>query len=360
MDLIFSQLEPLGFRCEYMDAGPDHFRVRNLWAVRPGRSGKVLAFAGHTDVVPTGPLTQWESDPFTPSIRDGQLFGRGACDMKSSLAAMLVATREFLTSTPDPDLGLAFLLTSDEEGPARDGTVVVCQQLKARGQAPDFCIVGEPTSIERTGDMLKNGRRGSINARLTVLGIQAHIAYPHLGRNPVHQLAPALTELAAEVWDQGNAYFPPTSFQVSNLHAGTGASNIIPGECILDFNFRFGTESTVESLQQRTEAILQRHGLEYRIEWNLSGQPFLTEPGLLLDEVVQAITEVTGQETVCSTTGGTSDGRFIAQICPEVIELGPPNASIHKVNEQIALTELAPLKQIYRRTLERLNARMKA
>ena len=355
MDLIAQHLKPLGFDCEFIESGPADFRVRNLWARRPGRSGKVLAFAGHTDVVPTGPLEQWTSDPFTPTHRDGKLFGRGASDMKTSLAAMVVAVQEFLSRNPDPALGLAFLLTSDEEGPALDGTVVVCERLMARAQTPDFCIVGEPTSVQATGDMIKNGRRGTMSGRLVVKGVQGHIAYPHLADNPIHRLAPALAELVATRWDEGNPYFPPTTWQVSNVHAGTGASNVIPGECVVDFNFRFCTESTPESLQQRLSAVLDRHGLRYELKWTVGGLPFLTTPGALVEAVQQAIAEVTGMATELSTSGGTSDGRFIAQICPQVIEFGPPNATIHKVDEHVALEQMAPLKHIYRQVLERLD-----
>ncbi len=360
MDLIADLLRPLGFDCEFIESGPDTFRVRNLWAKRPGSSGQTLAFAGHTDVVPTGPLTQWTSDPFTPSHRDGKLYGRGASDMKTSLAAMVVAVQEFLAATPEPDLGIAFLLTSDEEGPALDGTVIVCEQLQARGQAPQFCIVGEPTSVERTGDMIKNGRRGTMSGKLTVKGVQGHIAYPHLADNPIHRLAPALAELVTIRWDEGNAFFPPTSWQVSNIHAGTGASNVIPGDCVVHFNFRFCTESTPESLQQRLTAVLDQHGLQYELQWTIGGLPFLTTPGTLVGAIQKAIAEETGITTELSTTGGTSDGRFIARICPQVIEFGPPNATIHKVDEHVALADIAPLKAIYRRTLDNLNAGLTA
>ena len=360
LDLISDALKPLGFVCEFMDSGPDTFRVRNLWAKRAGTSGQTLAFAGHTDVVPTGPLAQWDSDPFTPTHKDGKLFGRGASDMKTSLAAMVVAVQEFLAANPNPALGIAFLLTSDEEGPALDGTVVVCEKLQARGDAPQFCIVGEPTSVQQTGDMIKNGRRGTLSGKLTVKGVQGHIAYPHLADNPIHRLAPALAELVSIRWDEGNAFFPPTSWQVSNIHAGTGASNVIPGDCVVDFNFRFCTESTPESLQQRLQAVLDLHGLKYELAWTLGGRPFLTTPGTLVKAIEQAITDETGLKTELSTTGGTSDGRFIAQICPQVIEFGPPNATIHKVNEHVALTDIAPLKAIYRRTLENLNMGLSA
>ena len=355
MDLITAALKPLGFVCEHMDSGPAPFRVRNLWAKRAGTSGQTLAFAGHTDVVPTGPLTQWDSDPFTPTHRDGKLFGRGASDMKTSLAAMVVAVQEFLAQHPEPALGIAFLLTSDEEGPAVDGTVVVCEQLKVRGEAPEFCIVGEPTSVQQTGDMIKNGRRGTLSGKLTVKGVQGHIAYPHMADNPIHRFAPAMAELVGMRWDEGNAFFPPTSWQISNIHAGTGASNVIPGDCVVDFNFRFCTESTPNSLQQRLQAVLEKHGLSYDLKWTLGGLPFLTTPGTLVAAVQKAIFDETGLQTELSTTGGTSDGRFIAQICPQVIEMGPPNATIHKVNEHVVVSDMAPLKAIYRRTLEELN-----
>ncbi len=358
--LIAERLTPLGFRCETIESGPADFRVTNLWALRPGATpdAPVLVFAGHTDVVPTGPLDQWGSDPFVPSHRDGKLYGRGASDMKTSLAAMVVACEEFIAAHPDPALSIAFLLTSDEEGPAVDGTVKVCEVLKARGQRLDCCIVGEPTSVERTGDMIKNGRRGTLSGKLTVKGIQGHIAYPHLAKNPIHLLAPALAELAATVWDQGNAFFPPTSWQVSNIHGGTGASNVIPGTVVVDFNFRFCTESTPEGLQQRVHDTLTRHGLDegpgYDLAWTLGGRPFLTTPGTLVEAVRDAIRAETGIETELSTTGGTSDGRFIAQVCPQVIELGPPNATIHKIDEHVAVADIEPLKNIYRRVLENL------
>ena len=358
MDLIMSHLKPMGFVCEEINSGPDTFRVRNLWAHRPGTSGKTLAFAGHTDVVPTGPLDQWTSDPFTPTHSDGKLFGRGSCDMKTSIAAMVVAAQEFLAIHPEPALGLAFLLTSDEEGPALDGTVVVCKILQQRGAAPDYCIVGEPTSVERTGDMIKNGRRGTMSGKLTVKGIQGHIAYPHLARNPIHMAAPALAELAGIEWDKGNAFFQPTSWQVSNIHGGTGASNIIPGAVVIDFNFRFCTESTPDGLQQRLTDVLKKHGLDFDLSWVIGGLPFLTTPGTLVKAVQEAIRSQTGIETQLSTTGGTSDGRFIAQICPQVIEMGPPNATIHKINEHIMLAEMEPLKDIYREVLQGLNKQL--
>ena len=363
IEMIAARLAPLGFVNEIIDSGPDTFRVRNLWSKRPAAHAgqaraaiKTIVFAGHTDVVPTGPLEQWSSDPFAPTERDGKLYGRGASDMKTSIAAFVVAVEELIVAQPNAPLHIAVLLTSDEEGPAVDGTVVVCNVLKARGERLDYCIVGEPTSVERTGDMIKNGRRGTLSGKLTVKGIQGHIAYPHLARNPIHDLAPAFAELVAIEWDRGNAFFPPTSWQVSNIHGGTGASNISPGSVVVDFNFRFSTESTPESLQQRVEAVLQKHGLEYELKWTLGGLPFLTTPGDLVTAVQAAIHAETGLETELSTTGGTSDGRFIAQICPQVIELGPPNASIHKIDEHIALADIEPLKNIYRRVLENLAA----
>ncbi len=367
LDLIAQRLQALGFINERMDSGPESFRVSNLWSKRPSGHAsaaqfaiKTVVFAGHTDVVPTGPLAQWGSDPFVPTLRDGKLYGRGASDMKTSIAAFVVAVEEFLAHTPAPMLDIAFLLTSDEEGPSVDGTKVVVERLAARGERLDYCIVGEPTSVKRTGDMIKNGRRGTLSGKLTVRGIQGHIAYPHLARNPIHQAVPALTELAAMRWDEGNAFFPPTSWQMSNIHGGTGASNIIPGEVTIDFNFRFCTESTAESLKQRVHAVLDRHELEYELQWTLGGQPFLTPPGELVQAVQEAIAQETGLGTELSTTGGTSDGRFIATLCPQVIELGPPNASIHKIDEHIALADIEPLKNIYRRTLELLEAQARA
>jgi succinyl-diaminopimelate desuccinylase len=358
--MIGERLAALGFACETMDSGPADLRVANLWARLGSGQQPTLIFAGHTDVVPTGPVNAWGSDPFVPTHRDGKLFGRGASDMKASLAAMVVACEEFLAATPQPPIDIAFLLTSDEEGPATDGTVIVCRELTRRGERLDWAIVGEPTSVERTGDMIKNGRRGSLSGKLTVKGIQGHIAYPHLARNPIHQAAPALAALAAEVWDTGNDFFPPTSWQVSNIHGGTGASNVIPGTVVIDFNFRFSTESTPEDLQQRVAAILAAHQLQpgdgYGLDWNLSGLPFLTPPGTLVDAVREAIRSETGIDTQLSTTGGTSDGRFIAQICPQVIELGPPNATIHKIDECVAVADIEPLKNIYRRVLDNLAA----
>lgn len=348
-DLLSERLQTLGFQCEKLPSG----QVQNLWA-RRGQSAPLLVFAGHTDVVPTGPVEDWMTPPFEPTERDGALYGRGAADMKSSIAAFVVAAGEFIAAHPNHSGSIALLLTSDEEGPAVDGTVHVCRVLQARDEAPDYCIVGEPTSTGLLGDTIKNGRRGSLSARLTVHGKQGHIAYPHLALNPIHQLAPALAELTAEHWDDGNEYFPPTSFQVSNLHAGTGATNVIPGDAVLDFNFRFSTASTPEALRARTAAILARNGLEVTLDWTLGGLPFLTPDGTLCQAVRQAILDETGVQASLSTTGGTSDGRFIAQICPQVLEFGPINATIHQIDEHIHIDSLEPLKNIYRRTLEHL------
>jgi succinyl-diaminopimelate desuccinylase len=372
--IIAARLKTLGFECKTIVSGPEHFRVTNLWAKFKGlnplahteqapkatksiasrATPPMLVFAGHTDVVPPGPLEQWHSHPFTPSQRGGTLYGRGAADMKTSIAAMVVAVEEFLAAHPEPALSIAFLLTSDEEGPALDGTVKVCEELKARGEVPDYCIVGEPTSVDQLGDVIKNGRRGTLSGKLTVKGVQGHIAYPHLAKNPIHLFAPALAELVAIEWDQGNTFFPATSWQVSNVHSGTGASNVIPGELVIDFNFRFCTESTPESLQQRLQAVLSKYELEYDLKWILGGLPFLTTPGELVNAVRGAIRDETGLDTELSTTGGTSDGRFLAKICSQVIEFGPLNASIHKVNECVAVASLDPLKNIYKGVLERL------
>ena len=353
--LVTERLMPLGFDCETLVCGPDNFRVTNLWAVHRGtRPGPTVVLAGHTDVVPTGPLSAWASDPFVPSHRDGRLYGRGAADMKTSIAAMTVAAEEFVLLHPQHAGTLALLFTSDEEGPSTDGTVRVVEALQARGERLDCCIVGEPTSVERLGDMIKNGRRGSLSAKLTVLGIQGHVAYPQLARNPVHQLAPALAELATTVWDTGNQHFPPTTWQVSNLHGGTGALNVIPGEVVVDFNFRFSTESTPDQLKARVVELLARHGIEYRLGWVLGGSPFLTRPGSLSAALSEAIEAETGAKPVLSTTGGTSDGRYIAPICAQVIEFGPINATIHKIDENVRVADIEPLKNIYRRTLETL------
>jgi succinyl-diaminopimelate desuccinylase len=348
---LIELLAPLGFRCETIVSNG----VTNLWA-RKGTESPLFAFAGHTDVVPTGPQDQWHSDPFTPTRRDGKLYGRGASDMKTSLAAMVVATEEFIANHPGHNGSIAFLITSDEEGHAVDGTVVVVDLLEDRGETLDYCLVGEPTSSHVLGDMIKNGRRGSLSGRLVVKGVQGHIAYPQFARNPIHLAAPALAELALERWDDGNEYYLPTSWQASNIHAGTGANNVIPGSLTVDFNFRFSTASTADSLQARVHAILDRHNLEYILDWTLSGQPFLTPHGTLSTAICEAILAETGIKTELSTTGGTSDGRFIARICPQVIEFGPTNASIHKIDEHVEIRCIDPLKNIYRRTLARLLA----
>ncbi|KVM79325.1 succinyl-diaminopimelate desuccinylase [Burkholderia ubonensis] len=353
--IMTERLAALGFDIETIAS----HGVTNLWAVKrgaAGRDGKLLAFAGHTDVVPTGPLEQWTSPPFIPAHRDGKLYGRGAADMKTSLAGFVVATEEFVAAHPNHRGSIAFLITSDEEGPATDGTVKVVELLETRGERVDYCIVGEPTSTTELGDVVKNGRRGSMSGELIVKGVQGHIAYPHLAKNPIHLLAPALAELAAEQWDEGNEYFPPTTWQVSNLHAGTGATNVIPGHIDLLFNFRFSTASTVDGLQARVHAILDKHGLDYELNWSISGLPFLTPRGELSNALETAIRAETGLTTELSTTGGTSDGRFIARICPQVIEFGPPNGSIHKIDEHIEVRFIDPLKNVYRRVLEQLIA----
>ena len=356
---LAARLRALGFECESIDGGPDDWRVRNLWALRRGRSGAnspTLVFAGHTDVVPTGPLQAWTSNPFEPTVRDGRLYGRGAADMKSSLAAMVVAVEQFLREHPQPRASIGFVLTSDEEGPARDGTVRVCEALRERGQRLDWCIVGEPTCTDTLGDVIKNGRRGSLTGRLVVHGVQGHVAYPHLARNPVHLAAPALAELAAEVWDQGDEHFPPTTWQISNIHAGTGATNVIPGDLEVVFNFRFSPASPAAVLQGRVVELLRRHELRHTLEWTLGAEPFLTRPGELSDALVAAIAAETGVRAELSTTGGTSDARFLAKVCAQVVEFGPPNASIHKVDEHIEQRHLEPLAGVYRRTLEALAA----
>jgi succinyl-diaminopimelate desuccinylase len=357
-ELIAKRLAAIGFETEVIVSGPENFRVTNLWAIKRGTNpnGKVLSFAGHTDVVPTGPLEQWTTDPFIPSERDQFLFGRGAADMKTSLAGFVVATEEFIKANPNHQGSIAFLITSDEEGPAHDGTVIVCDLLKKRGQRLDYCIIGEPTSVEKLGDMIKNGRRGSLSGKLKVKGIQAHIAYPHLGHNPIHAIAPALAKLVERQWDHGNQYFQPTSFQISNIHAGTGANNIIPGELVIDFNFRFSTESTPEQLKSGVEEILRAAGLKYEITWTLGGEPFLTGDGELANAMREAILAETKVTTELSTTGGTSDGRFIAKICSQLIEFGPVNATSHKIDERVAIDSIEPLKNIYRRALEKLIA----
>jgi succinyl-diaminopimelate desuccinylase len=349
---LADRLAPLGFVVQRIDHGD----VSNLWA-RRGSGRPLICFAGHTDVVPTGPLEQWHSDPFTPVERDGRLYGRGAADMKGSIAAFLAAVEDFLATHPQAPGSIAWLITSDEEGPAVDGTVRVVEWLAARGERIDACIVGEPTCVARFGDMMKNGRRGSLHGRLRVNGVQAHIAYPHLGRNPIHLAAPAIAELAAMTWDEGNEYFPPTTWQISNMHAGTGAMNVIPGHADISFNFRYGTASSVESLQARVCAVLDRHGLDYTLTWESGAKPFLTPRGPLVQALVAAVEAVTGITPELSTTGGTSDGRFIADIADEVVEFGPINASIHKIDEHVGIDELDRLTQVYRLALERLLTR---
>ncbi len=352
IDIIGARLAPLDFSLEKMR----HSEVDNLWA-RRGDASPVVCFAGHTDVVPTGPVNKWDSDPFTPTVRDGMLYGRGASDMKGSLAAFVTAIEKFVAEFPQHRGSIALLLTSDEEGIAVDGTVRVVETLKERHEAIDYCIVGEPTSVSRTGDTIKNGRRGSLSGTLTVKGVQGHIAYPHLVKNPIHMAAPAIAELAATVWDEGNEYFPPTSFQISNIKGGTGATNVVPGTVEILFNFRHSTASTVDSLKSRLTAILDKHKLEYDLQWEKSsGNPYLTPRGDLVDAVSAAIKQTTGLDTELSTSGGTSDGRFIASICPQVIELGPLNATIHKINECVAVADLDALSEIYYLTLRRLLA----
>ena len=347
--IIRSLLAATGFECETILSG----EVTNLWA-RHGTRGPLLVFAGHTDVVPSGPVEKWTSHPFTPTVRDGRLYGRGAADMKTSVAAMVIAARDFIHAHPDYHGSIGFIITSDEEGIATDGTDVVVKTLEKRGIRPDYCIVGEPSSLNKLGDTIKNGRRGSLCGQLTVFGKQGHIAYPKRAINPIHLTAPALAELAAEVWDNGNEYYEPTSWQISNIHAGTGANNVIPGELFVEFNFRFCTASTVKDLKKRVHAILDRHGLNYRLDWNYSGVPFLTPRGSLCDALSGAIQDVTGVTPELSTTGGTSDGRFIARICPQVVEFGPITESIHQIDENTLLADIEPLTAIYRRTLENL------
>jgi len=348
-DWLMARLQTLGFTVETVDQGG----VSNFWA-RRGTAAPLVCFAGHTDVVPTGPLEQWRSDPFTPVERNGQLYGRGAADMKGSIAAFLAAVEDFLVEHPEHPGSIAWLITSDEEGPAIDGTVRVVERLAARGERIDACIVGEPTCVSHFGDMMKNGRRGSLHGRLRVKGIQAHIAYPQMGRNPVHLVAPAISELAATVWDAGNGYFPPTTWQISNMHSGTGVANVIPGHADIAFNLRFGTASSIDSLQDRVTAILDRHHLEYDLDWEIGAKPFLTPRGSLVEALSAATQEITGILPELSTTGGTSDGRFIADIADQIVEFGPINASIHKIDENVGVDELEQLARIYRRTLEKL------
>ena len=348
-ELLAGRLETAGFACESIRCGG----VANLWA-RRGADRPLVCFAGHTDVVPPGPLDQWQSDPFVPTVQGARLYGRGAADMKSSIACFVVAAEAFVRERPRHSGSIALLITSDEEGASVDGTVRVVERLKARGERIDYCIIGEPSSVDALGDMIKNGRRGSLSGRLTVRGVQGHVAYPHLARNPIHLLAPALAELTAVIWDDGNEYFPRTTWQASNVHAGAGVANVIPGSLQLDFNFRFSTASTEASLKERLEAVLRRHGLDYSIEWTLGGKPFLTQRGELVEIVTRAVQAHTGRTPELSTAGGTSDGRFIADICPQIVELGPVNASIHKLNEHIELSALELLPKIYLDTLRAL------
>ncbi len=351
--VLAQRLTPLGFACESLDAGPDSARVSNLWAVHRGtRSGPTLVLAGHTDVVPTGPLERWTSDPFVPTHRNGRLYGRGAADMKTAVACMAVAAEEFVRAQPGHAGTLALLITSDEEGPSLHGTLHAVQVLKQRDVQLDACLIGEPTSVDRVGDMVKNGRRGTLSARLVVHGIQGHIAYPQLARNPIHDFAPALAELGTTRWDEGNAFFLPTSWQVSNIHAGTGVGNVIPGELVVDCNFRFSTESTASNRSFRASAVLRRHGVQHSISWTLGGEPFLTPPGTLHAALAAAAEAELGITPELSTTGGTSDGRFIARICPQVMEFGFSNESAHKIDEWVEVAAIEPLKNAYRRTLE--------
>jgi len=345
-ELLAEHLRASGFVAERFDRNG----VSNTW-LRRGTKRPTFVFAGHTDVVPSGPVQRWHSDPFVPAERDGCLFGRGAADMKTSLAAFAVAAEEFVAERPEHAGSIAMLLTSDEEGPSIDGTAIVVQALAERGEEIDYCLVGEPTCVKRLGDTIKNGRRGSLSGHLVVHGIQGHVAYPHLARNPIHDVAPALAELATARWDAGDADFPPTTYQVSNIHAGTGAGNVIPGQCEVDFNLRFAPVSSPESLRMKVEAVLRAHRLEYELHWTLGAQPFQCAPGRLLDTLSAAIESTVGIKPTRSTTGGTSDGRFLATICPQVVEFGPPNATIHMVDERVALTDIDALKEIYRRTL---------
>ena len=351
-ETMIRRLEAIGFRAEHLRFG----EVDNFWA-RRGDQGPLLAFAGHTDVVPTGPLERWQSDPFTPTERDGLLYGRGAADMKGSLAAMVTAVERFVAAHPDHHGQIGFLITSDEEGPAVDGTRAVVEHLRERHERLDYCVVGEPSSNKVLGDVIKNGRRGSLGAKLRVLGKQGHVAYPHLADNPVHRLAPALAEMCAIEWDAGNEHFPPTSLQISNIHAGTGADNVIPGEAEIWFNLRFSTEQTEAGIRARIEEVLDHHGLRYELKWRLSGHPFLTPVGELVEAVRAAIKEVCGIDTELSTSGGTSDGRFIAPTGAQVVELGPLNATIHQVDECVACADLDRLSAIYEGMLARLLAR---
>lgn len=348
-DMMVERLEAVGFKCEKL-----RFKtVKNFWA-RRGDVSPVFVFAGHTDVVPPGPQNQWTSPPFQPEIRDGHLYGRGSADMKGSLAAMIVATENFVAKHPDHKGSIAYLITSDEEGPAINGTVKVVEHLKKRGDTIDWCVVGEPTSDKHVGDVIKNGRRGSLNGKLIIKGVQGHIAYPLMAENPIQTFAPALAALWAEKWDDGNEFFPPTSFQMSNMQAGTGVTNIIPGELVTLFNFRYSTAVTYDELKARVEAILKKHNVRFEIEWTLSGEPFLTPSGDLVDAARESVRQIAGYETTLSTSGGTSDGRFIAPMGAQVLELGPVNATIHKIDECVRVADLDTLALIYEGMLERL------
>ena len=347
--LLAKRLQKIGFAVEELHFGD----TKNVW-LRRGTQAPVFCFAGHTDVVPTGPVEKWASPPFEPTEREGRLYGRGAADMKTSIACFVTACERFVAENPDHQGSIALLITSDEEGDALDGTTKVVDVLKARGELIDYCIVGEPTAVDKLGDMLKNGRRGSLSGNLNVKGKQGHIAYPHLAINPMHTFAPALLELTQEVWDEGNEYFLPTSFQISNINGGTGATNVIPGELNVKFNFRFSTESTEEGLKQRVHSILDKHGVQYDLQWSCSGQPFLTQAGKLTDVAREAIAEICGVEAELSTTGGTSDGRFIKAIAKELIELGPSNATIHQINENVRLDDIPKLSAVYEGMLKRL------
>ena len=351
-ETMIARLEALGFGIERLRFDD----VDNFWA-RRGSSAPLLAFAGHTDVVPTGPVEDWDSDPFKPEIRDGHLYGRGTADMKGSLAAMVTACERFLQSHDDHQGSIAFLITSDEEGPSINGTVKVVEHLEARNEKINWCLVGEPSSSQQLGDVIKNGRRGSLNGYMTVAGTQGHVAYPHLADNPIHRLAPALTELCAQEWDQGNEFFPPTTFQVSNLNAGTGAENVIPGDVKIKFNFRFSTETTEEQLRQTVHTILDSYNLDYDLQWRLSGNPFITPRGELVNAASEAIKDIIGIETELSTSGGTSDGRFIAPTGAQVLELGPLNATIHQINECVSCDDIDKLSLIYEGILEHLLTR---
>ena len=347
--IMARRLEALGFSIDHLRFG----EVDNLWA-RRGSEGPLFVFAGHTDVVPTGPESEWRHPPFSPTEENGLLYGRGAADMKGSLAAMITATERFIAQHPDHQGSIGYLITSDEEGPAIEGTVKVVEWLQARNETIDWCLVGEPTSSDKVADVIKNGRRGSLGATLTIRGTQGHVAYPHLAKNPVHLVAPVLAELVAMKWDNGNESFPPTTFQISNIQAGTGATNVIPGDLTVIFNFRFSTEVTDAELRTQVETVLQKHQLDYRIDWQLSGQPFLTPAEELVTAIQAAIKNICGYETELSTSGGTSDGRFIAPSGAQVVELGPLNATIHKVDEHVAITELDTLSEIYQQTLNNL------